>query len=195
MRLSNLSLFSKPLHGPKNFLLFLSPTNRAQRIMSYTPKDGFPYYFELAKKHDLTALFSTSYTNSLLSSLDEEKAAYRYSPEKWSIKQVVGHITDHERIKMFRAFQLSRKQEVQLWGYNQETLVNNSRFDELTVQQLLTDYHNVRRASQSFVGTLSENQLKIKGWARQYEISLEDFLKSIIGHEIHHLNIINERYL
>ena len=121
--------------------------------------------------------------------------AYRYASGKWSIKQIVGHITDHERIKMFRAFQLSRKEEVQLWGYDQNSLVNNSRFDELTLPQLLTDYCNVREASQSFIDTLSEDQFIIKGWARQHEVSLEDFLKSIIGHELHHLNIIKERYL
>ncbi len=163
--------------------------------MRYTPQDGFPYYFELAQEQELSALFASMNTNALLASIDEEKATHRYAPGKWSIKQIVGHITDHERIKMFRAFQLSRKEEVELWGYDQETLVNNSRFDELTFQQLLTDYVNVRKASQSFVNTLSIDQLAIKGWARQYKISLEDFLKSVIGHEMHHLNIIKERYL
>lgn len=163
--------------------------------MRYTPQDGFPYYFELAQEQELSALFASLKTNALLESLSEEKAAYRYASGKWSIKQIVGHITDHERIKMFRAFQLSRKEEVQLWGYDQNSLVNNSRFDELTLPQLLTDYCNVREASQSFIDTLSEDQFKIKGWARQHEVSLEDFLKSIIGHELHHLNIIKERYL
>ena len=163
--------------------------------MRYTPQDGFPYYFELAQEQELSALFASLKTNALLTSIDEEKAAHRYAPGKWSIKQIVGHITDHERIKMFRAFQLSRKEEVQLWGYDQEALVNNSRFDELTLQQLLRDYVNVREASQSFVDTLSMDQLAIQGPARQYKISLENFLKSVIGHEIHHLNIIKEIYL
>ncbi|MBO0322776.1 DinB family protein [Muricauda sp. CAU 1633] len=163
--------------------------------MKHTPQDGFPYYYELVQEQQLSVLFSESNTYDLLASLDEGKAAYRYAPGKWSIKQIVGHITDHERIKMFRAFQLSRNEEVQLWGYDQEALVKNSRFDELTLQQLLTDYVNVRKASQSFVDTLSIDQLQRKRWAKHHEVQLEDFLKSVIGHETHHLNIIKERYL
>ena len=163
--------------------------------MRYTPEDGFPYYFDLVVEGDLYTLFSSLSNFTFLKSINEEKAVHRYAPDKWSIKQHVGHITDHERIKMFRAFQLSRNEIVQLWGYDQNFLVNNSRFDELTMQQLVTDYVNVRKASVSFIDTLSKSQLKIKGWARQYEITLEDFLKSIIGHEIHHLNIIKEKYL
>lgn len=162
--------------------------------MNYTPNDGFPYYYELAKTGDLQSIFANMPTLSLLQSIDEVKAAYRYAPDKWSIKQIIGHITDHERIKMFRAFQLSRNEEVQLWGYDQEFLVKNSRFDELSVQLLLKDYINVRNVSLSFVETLSPGQLLKKGSARQYEITLEAFLRSIIGHEQHHLNIIQEKY-
>ncbi|UOB18624.1 DinB family protein [Abyssalbus ytuae] len=161
----------------------------------YTPKDGFPYYFNLVKDKDLHTLFSSMSTYTFLKSIDEEKAAYRYEPDKWSIKQLVGHITDHERIKMFRAFQLSRNEKVQLWGYDQEFLIENSHFDDLKMSLLVGDFLNVRKASLSFIETLSESQLKKTGWARQYEITLENFLKSIIGHEIHHLNIIKTKYL
>ncbi len=162
--------------------------------MRNTPEDGFPYYFDFVESMDCKPLFSSLSTITFLKSINEEKAAYSYGPDKWSIKQIVGHITDHERIMIFRAFLMSRKEQVQLWGYDQDSLVDNSRFEELTLQQLVTDLINVRQASISFVGQLSENQLKIKGFARQYEITLEDFLKSIIGHEIHHMNIIKERY-
>lgn len=161
----------------------------------YVPNDGFPYYFDLVKHQDLIALFSSRETFAFLNSISEETSVYRYAPDKWSIKQIVGHITDHERIKMFRAFELSRNMEVQLWGYDQNSLVSNSRFDELSLSQLVADFENVRQASISFIGTLSKKQLEIKGWARQYEITLQEFLKTIIGHEIHHLNIIRERYI
>lgn len=163
--------------------------------MKYTPKDGFPYYFDLAKDMDCPSLFSDSSTSRLLNSISEEKAVYSYAPDKWSIKQVVGHIIDHERIKMFRAFLMSRNEQLELWGYDQNSLVTNSRFEELTFEQLVTDFVNVRKASISFVDSLSEKQLRLKGMARQHEITLEKFLKSIIGHERHHINIIKERYL
>lgn len=160
--------------------------------MKYSPKDGFPYYFDFVKNLDCQSLFSSKSTFALLSTISEEKAAYRYAPGKWNIKQIVGHITDHE---IFRALLMSRNELVQLWGYDQNALVDNSRFEELLLQQLITDFLNVRRASISFIEALSKSQLKVKGMARQYEVTLEDFLKSIIGHEIHHMNIIKERYI
>ncbi|MEQ8904389.1 DinB family protein [Ekhidna sp.] len=163
--------------------------------MKLTPQDGFPYYIDLVKGEELNALFSSTVAISFLKSLNEEKASYRYAPHKWSIKQIIGHITDHERIKMFRAFQLSRKMKVELWGYDQNLLVSNARFEELTIEQLIIDFSNVRQASSSFIDSLSENQLQIKGMAREHKITLEDFLKSIIGHEKHHLDMIRERYL
>ncbi len=163
--------------------------------MTYTPESGFPYYFDFVKNMNCQSIFSSLSTITFLSSISEEKAVYRYAPTKWSIKQIVGHITDHERIMMFRAFLMSRNQLVELWGYDQNFLTDNSRFDELTLEQLITDFANVRKSSVSFIEALSEKQLKIKGFARQYEITLEDFIKSIIGHEKHHINIIKERYI
>lgn len=163
--------------------------------MNYTPKDGFPYYLDFVKNMDCQAIFSSTSTFTFLNSIGEEKAVYRYAPEKWSIKQIVGHITDHERIKIFRAFLLSRNEMVQLWGYDQNSLVENSQFEELTLQQLITDFRNVRNASISFIETLSKSQLNIKGMAKEHEVTLDNFLKSIIGHEMHHVNIIKERYI
>ena len=111
--------------------------------MRYVPNDGFPYYFDLAGNMALETLFSSLLTFTFLDSIDEKKAAYRYAPDKWSIKQIVGHITDHERIKIFRAFLLSRNESVELWGYDQNSLVENSRFEEMTFQLLKTDLQNV----------------------------------------------------
>ena len=163
--------------------------------MRYTPEDGFPYYYNFVNNIKCKQLFSSQSTFTFLNSINEEKSTYRYAPNKWSVKQIVGHITDHERIMISRAFLMSRNQLMQLWGYDQNLLVNNSRFEELTLQQLKTDFLNVRKASISFVETLSEKQLKTKGMAQQYEVTLENFLKSIIGHEMHHINIIKERYI
>ena len=163
--------------------------------MKLLPEHGFPYYFEFVKDKDCQPLFSSLSSTAFLKSINDKTATYRYAPDKWSIKQIVGHITDHERIKMFRAFLLSRTEPVQLWGYDQDALVSNSRFDDLSMQQLVADFVNVRNASISFIDSLSDSQLKIKGMARQYEVTLEDFLKSIIGHEIHHLKVIREKYV
>ncbi len=163
--------------------------------MKYLPKDGFPYYHGLVEDQDHLALFSSTTTFDFLNSINHEMENHRYAPGKWSLKQLVGHITDHERIKIFRAFLLSRKQSVVLWGYDQVSLVDHSRFEELNLTQLIHDFYQVRQASLSFINTLSATQLAYKGFAGKQEIALSSFLKSIIGHEWHHINIIMTRYL
>ncbi len=164
-------------------------------MASLTPQDGFPYYVDLVKDETCEALYASRANFQWLRGIDESISNYRYADDKWSIKQVVGHIIDHERIKMHRAFMLSRKMDIELWGYDQVVLIANSRFDELTFGDIISDFENVRRASNSFVRTLSKGQLALKGRARQHEVSLEDFLKSIIGHEHHHAAVLKEKYL
>ena len=163
--------------------------------MKYTIEDGFPYYIELVGNLNYRQLFSSQQNIALLESISEEKACYRYAPDKWTIKQIIGHITDHERIMTYRALRFSRKDTTQLPGYDQNLFVDNSRFDELSLQQLITDFKNVRAATNSFIDSLSEKQLSLKGFAWKYELTVEEFFKATIGHEMHHITIIKDRYL
>jgi len=162
--------------------------------MRYTINDGFPYYIELLGDSDYVQLFNSKENLNLLKSLTDEQAAYRYAPDKWSIKQIIGHITDHERIMTYRALRFSRKDKTLLPGYDQNTFVDNSRFDELTIKQLTTDCENVRNASVSFMNSLSNTQLALTGTAWKYELSVESFLKATIGHELHHMNVLKQQY-
>ncbi|POY35949.1 DinB family protein [Solitalea longa] len=163
--------------------------------MKYTVQDGFPYYIELLGNTSYQQLFSSNENLTLLESLDEEKATHRYAAGKWSIKQIIGHITDHERIMTYRALRFSRNDKTLLPGYDQNLFVENSRFDELSFKQLLTDFKNVRSATNSFIDSLSEEQLSLKGQAWKYELTVEEFLQATAGHEVHHINIIKERYV
>jgi len=163
--------------------------------MKYTVQDGFPYYIELLGNADYRQLFTSQKTFALLEGINEEQANYRYAPDKWNIKQIVGHMTDHERIMTYRALRFSRKDTTQLPGYDQNLFVDNSRFDELSMARLITDFKNVRNATNSFIDSLSELQLSLKGLAWKYELRVDEFLKATIGHEIHHINITKDRYL
>jgi hypothetical protein len=163
--------------------------------MKYTVQDGFPYYIELLGDSSYLQLFSSPENFTLLASISEEKSCYRYAPNKWNVKQIVGHITDHERIMTYRALRFSRNDTTQLPGYDQNLFVENSRFDDLSLHQLLTDFKNVRAATNSFISSLSERQLDLKGFAWKYALTVEEFLKATIGHEIHHINIMKDRYL
>lgn len=163
--------------------------------MKHSVNDGFPYYIELAEAGDLKELFSSKENLSLLESLGEEKARYRYAPDKWSIKQLLGHITDHERIMIYRCLRFSRNDQTILPGYDQDLMVENSRFEELSFAELLTDFVHVRNASISFINGLSPEQLLRKGTAWRFELTVEEFLRATIGHELHHMEIIRKKYL
>ena len=163
--------------------------------MKYSISDGFPYYIELLGDKDVYQLFASKENLNLLKSVTEENAAYRYEPGKWSIKQIIGHITDHERIMTYRALRFSRKDKTALPGYDQDTFVDNSRFDEQPVSQLITDLENVRSATNSFIRSLSKEQLALTGQAWKYELTVEEFLKATIGHELHHIEVMKQKYL
>lgn len=163
--------------------------------MKYSVSDGFPYYIELVGDNDYKQLFQSDENVSLLRSISEEQSKHRYAQGKWSIKQIIGHMTDHERIMIYRSLRFSRRDKTVLPGYDQDVLVNNSRFNEQTLDQLINDFENVRKASISFINALSNEQLLLMGTAWKYELAVEEFLKATIGHELHHIKIIKEKYL
>jgi uncharacterized damage-inducible protein DinB len=162
--------------------------------MKYTVADGFPYYIALVGNQDYRQLFRSKETIQALGSISEEKASYRYAPGKWSIKQIIGHITDHERIMTYRALRFSRKDKTPLPGYDQNLFVDNSTFDQQSLTQLLNEFEHVRNASISLMDSLSPEQRLLTGTAWKYELTVEEFLKATVGHEIHHLDILRQKY-
>ena len=129
--------------------------------MKHSVSDSFLYYIECLASKDYLQTFSSEENIHLLHSISEEQSAYKYAPDKWSIKQITGHITDHERIMTYRTLRFSRKDVTLLPDYDQNLLVENSRFDEQSFSQLLTDFENVRSATISFIKSLSQGMLDI----------------------------------
>jgi uncharacterized damage-inducible protein DinB len=163
--------------------------------MNYSVSDGFLYYIELVENKNYKDLFQSVEIADFWQSISEEKSTFRYQKDKWSIKQIIGHITDHERIMTYRALRFSRKDTTLLPGYDQNLYVENSNSDNLSFEHLLQDYKNVRQATLSFIGGLSAEQLTLKGTAWKFELTVEEFLKAIIGHELHHIKTVKGRYL
>lgn len=163
--------------------------------MKYTINDFFLYYIEMSGTEDCQKLFGAPDNIAFLNSLTEEQASYRYAPDKWSIKQVVGHMTDHERIMTYRALRVSRKDDTPLAGYDQNAYVDNSNFDKVPFKDLMQDYQNARNASISLMNCLSKEQWQLKGQIWKFNLNIEEIMRAVIGHEFHHLNIIKERYL
>jgi uncharacterized damage-inducible protein DinB len=134
-------------------------------------------------------------TTEVFSSITEDKANYRYAPGKWSLKQVLGHITDNERIMSYRLLRIARGDQTPLAGYDENALVNGASFDDSKLSELLEDYTAVRRATLTLLSGLSEEAWLRRGIVGGHESTAAAWAYILTGHELHHVNVILERYL
>lgn len=162
--------------------------------MALTPSDGFPYYIQLVGNNDYKSVLSSLTVFDFLSKVSEESSNKSYAPGKWTVKQVVGHMTDHERIMIYRALRFSRNDATVLSGYDQDVLMQGAFFNEIPFEKLLDDFRFVRSCTLSFIDMLRPEQLQRTGTAWKFEISVEDILKATAGHELHHIAVLKERY-
>jgi hypothetical protein len=134
-------------------------------------------------------------TLSLLRNLDEEKASFRYAPDKWSIKEVMGHIIDAERIFTYRALRIARNDQTPLPGFEQDGYVPAGNFDARPLSDLLAEFECVRRATLFLFNNLDDEAWSRRGTASDNEVSVRALAYITAGHELHHVNILRERYL
>ena len=132
---------------------------------------------------------------NLFKNLSEEQASYRYAPEKWSLKQLLGHITDTERIFSYRALAIARGEKQSLLGFDENEYMEASNFEEQSLHNLIEQYQHNRLSSMALFNTFSEEILNRQGIANGSSLTVRAILWMVAGHEAHHLNIIKERYL
>ena len=134
-------------------------------------------------------------TLALLGAIPEEKSGYRYAPGKWSIKEVVGHISDTERIFAYRALRFGRNDRTAIEGFEQDDYITSADFGSLSLKDLAGDFGAVRSATLSLLRHLPEAAWLRRGVASNNEVSVRALSYIIAGHELHHLNVLRERYL
>lgn len=120
---------------------------------------------------------------------------YVYAPGKWSIKEVLVHLIDDERIYAYRALRIGRGDRTPLPGFEQNEYVPFSHANERSVRSILKEYSAVRKATLSLFRNFSEEDLLRKGTANHHAFTVRALLYHIAGHELHHLHIIEENYL
>jgi hypothetical protein len=130
----------------------------------------------------------------LLSGRDEEEGNFRYAPGKWSVKEVLGHINDTERIFAYRALRIARGDKTPLAGFEQDDYVRESGHGNLAFSDLIEDFIAVRRASVSFFRNLPEAAWMRRGTANNHEFTVRALGYMTAGHELHHTNILREKY-
>ncbi|MBE1443971.1 DinB family protein [Paenibacillus sp. OAS669] len=133
-------------------------------------------------------------TSAFLSGLTEEQGNYRYAEGKWSVKEVIGHITDNERIMSYRLLRIARGDTTPLPGYDQDTMMEGSPFQHCTLAYLLEDFKAVRQATLTLLRSLTEEAWRREGTASDCVISARALACVIIGHELHHLQVLRDRY-
>jgi uncharacterized damage-inducible protein DinB len=134
-------------------------------------------------------------TISLLKGLDEKQSESRYAPGKWSIKEVIGHLTDTERIMSYRLLCIARGETVSLPGFDENAYVEEADFDKQSLEDLLNHFESVRKSTVYLLKSLNDVALTRKGVANQSEVTALALITIITGHELHHRNILKERYL
>ncbi len=133
--------------------------------------------------------------NEILTGVDDDMGLYRYQNDKWSIKEVIQHLIDSERIFAYRILRFAREDTTDLPGFDQDIYVSNSDADNRTMKHLVSELNTVRKSSCDLILGLSHDQLQNIGTANGYEFSANVIAFILAGHLIHHLNILQDRYL
>ena len=134
-------------------------------------------------------------TSALISSLSEEQGSLRYAPGKWSIKELIGHLIDSERIFAYRALRFGRNDKIDLPGFDQNGYIENADFDSRTMADLASEYSHVRSATLDLFEHLTNEAWARRGVANESPITVRAIAWIISGHELHHLARIRSDYL
>ena len=164
-------------------------------------QDSFPPYFntyiKLVEETDLiTGLLNHGdEAETFFLKIKESETLYSYAEGKWTIKEILQHINDAERVFCYRALAFARREQAILPGFNENQYAANSHANDLSWSSLLNDFKIARKNSISLFSTFNNDDLDYMGKASDYSISVRALGYTIAGHCIHHMNIVKERYL
>ncbi|MTI21222.1 DinB family protein [Fulvivirga sp. RKSG066] len=154
-------------------------------------------YVNAVEQDDLIPALITSgnETLELIRSVQETSGAYAYAEDKWTIKEVIAHMIDAERVFAYRALWFARNDKTDLPGFNENDWAVESNANSRRLYKIAEEYANVRAATVDLFSSFSENMLKRVGTANGLQMSAELLGFIIVGHETHHRKVLLERYL
>lgn len=159
-----------------------------------------PYYLPYMKAVPEGDIISTlgqqlEDTKLLLKNVSEEQGLFRYGEGKWSIKEVIGHMTDTERVMAYRLLCIARGETVSLPGFDEKQYTAHATFNEQSMEELIDHFSIVRESTLALMKSFDDASWKRKGLANNTEVTVRGVAYIIAGHAIHHCQIIKERYL
>ncbi|WP_431165278.1 DinB family protein [Tenacibaculum halocynthiae] len=128
-------------------------------------------------------------------SVPENKLEYRYQPEKWTIKELLQHIIDTERIFIYRFLRISRNDKTALAGFDQDIYIDPSMANNKSLEELINEFNSTRSYSINLIESISDENLKNIGTASDSTISARACAFILLGHSVWHIEVIKERYL
>ena len=134
-------------------------------------------------------------TCDVLAGIGDELASFRYAAGKWNIKEIIGHLCDTERVFSYRALRFARNDETPLPGFEQDDYVAGGGFDSRTIADVLSEFRAVRSASIALFESFDGSALARKGTASGFELTVRSVPFIIAGHQLHHMDVIKERYV
>ena len=172
----------------------------SQTIARPDETEYLPYYgkyVSLVPDGDIINVLSKQLdgTLALLREIPESRAGFRYADDKWSIKELGGHVIDSARSFAYRALRLARNARTTLPGYEQDDYIRNGSFDSCALGDLAAELESVRRSTVFLFKHLDAAAWMRRGLANESEASVRALAYIIAGHELHHRNILRDRYL
>ena len=163
------------------------------------PGEYAPYYERYVSLVSGTDILGTleaerRRTLLLLSGRDEADGDFRYASDKWSAKEVLGHVCDSERVFAYRALRIARADRTPMEGFEQDDYVRNGPFGHTPFCELIEDYIAVRRATLTLFRNLDEPAWTRHAIANKNEVTVRGLAYIVAGHEVHHRRILEERY-
>lgn len=157
---------------------------------------NFGKYINLVADVELEKAFAESVRqlNEIDKNRLEKLDGKKYAPDKWTVKDILQHLADSERIMSYQALMLARKDGSVLPGYDEKLHVQNANSDSRTVSELIEEILIARAATKSMFDGFDDETLFYKAINWKYEISVLAMGFTILGHQMHHLNIIEDRY-
>lgn len=159
--------------------------------------DWYAGYVASVEETDIISALEkqTDEMKEFFAEISEEKGLYRYAEDKWTIKELLGHINDGERVFAYRALRFSRNDETTLAGFDENPYVAQSNFNERKLSELVEEFVLLRNANMFIFRNLKESDWDNSGVASDAKVTLRALAYIMVGHIRHHLKILKERYL
>ncbi|MCU1240852.1 MAG: damage-inducible protein DinB [Candidatus Acidoferrum typicum] len=172
-----------------------------KRAVAARPEPGeyapfYETYISKVKGNNILAILEAQRLQmaQLFAAHTERDGNFRYATDKWTVKEVLGHVTDSERIFAYRALRIARGDQTPLQGFEQDDYVRGGNFGERTLVDLAEEFVLVRAATIAFFKSLQKDAWPRRGVANKNEVTVRALAFIVAGHELHHRQILEERY-